>query len=419
MKAFKKLFAILISLSLLCGGAINVSAVDLPNVDITDIEITTGIYNKAVVTMGSVWSGINMTLETAVDDEAPEICTVIYDGVGNSMLTLDPENPSTGDVYYANIGTENISAVMYVEDSAPLADGWYNFGSDTFEFYMLYSPIVDFAFLGARFDDSCFDITASGDTTTLTAKADYMNDIAYSFFGDFNSDYSTDTYSSLVIKIKNGAISSIEASNVYTAEGVTMQYEYKATFAEGDFSMVEYDDYRAIYETPAEYTELPKTGTVSSGAYYVLTPTRPTTITFTSLENEGSDPYLEIYVATEFDGYCELVHTIDDTDNSVSFDEGYQFKEGKTYYIYIDDYNEMDSFSVQTEEFFFRGKDVSGDGVCNPFDASLILRYDAMLYAFSDEQYANADANGDGLVNPFDASLFLRYDAMLIFAPED
>ncbi len=57
--------------------------------------------------------------------------------------------------------------------------------------------------------------------------------------------------------------------------------------------------------------------------------------------------------------------------------------------------------------------DVNGDGKVNPFDASLILRYDAMIITKLD-YIAVADVSGDNKVNPFDASLILRFDAMLI-----
>ncbi len=58
--------------------------------------------------------------------------------------------------------------------------------------------------------------------------------------------------------------------------------------------------------------------------------------------------------------------------------------------------------------------DASGDGLINPFDASLILRLDAMLIGADSINMDAADVSGDGLVNPFDASLILRYDAMLL-----
>ncbi len=58
--------------------------------------------------------------------------------------------------------------------------------------------------------------------------------------------------------------------------------------------------------------------------------------------------------------------------------------------------------------------DVSGDELINPFDASLILRYDAMLIGADNINLAAGDVSDDGTVNPFDASLILRYDAMLL-----
>ncbi len=57
--------------------------------------------------------------------------------------------------------------------------------------------------------------------------------------------------------------------------------------------------------------------------------------------------------------------------------------------------------------------DVNNDGLVNPFDAALVLRYDAQLIDGFDIMQA-ADVNSDTKVSPFDASLILRYDAMLI-----
>ncbi len=57
--------------------------------------------------------------------------------------------------------------------------------------------------------------------------------------------------------------------------------------------------------------------------------------------------------------------------------------------------------------------DVDGDGLVNPFDASLVLRYDAMLITELNCMEA-ADVNDDKLINPYDASLILRFDALLI-----
>ncbi len=58
--------------------------------------------------------------------------------------------------------------------------------------------------------------------------------------------------------------------------------------------------------------------------------------------------------------------------------------------------------------------DVDRDGKANPFDASLVLRHDAMIITLSEAQIAAGDVDRDGNVTPFDASLILRYDAMLI-----
>ncbi len=57
--------------------------------------------------------------------------------------------------------------------------------------------------------------------------------------------------------------------------------------------------------------------------------------------------------------------------------------------------------------------DVNNDGSVTPFDASLILRYDAMIISSLDNMVA-ANVSGDTRVDPYDASLILRFDAMLI-----
>ncbi len=62
----------------------------------------------------------------------------------------------------------------------------------------------------------------------------------------------------------------------------------------------------------------------------------------------------------------------------------------------------------------YRITDLTGDGKTSPLDASLLLRFDAGLYAFTDEQYAKADVNGDGNISPLDASMLLMYDAKLM-----
>lgn len=58
--------------------------------------------------------------------------------------------------------------------------------------------------------------------------------------------------------------------------------------------------------------------------------------------------------------------------------------------------------------------DPNGDGKINSLDAATILKYDAGLYAFTDQQLADADANGDGKVNSLDAAFILKIDAALI-----
>ncbi len=58
--------------------------------------------------------------------------------------------------------------------------------------------------------------------------------------------------------------------------------------------------------------------------------------------------------------------------------------------------------------------DVNMDGDVNYLDAMQVLRYDARLITFIDEQLNAADVNGDGSVDSLDAILILRYDAKLI-----
>ncbi len=58
--------------------------------------------------------------------------------------------------------------------------------------------------------------------------------------------------------------------------------------------------------------------------------------------------------------------------------------------------------------------DVDGDGAVSAMDASIVLRYDAMMCTFGSVTAKAADVNLDGKQSPFDASLILRYDAMLI-----
>ncbi len=68
---------------------------------------------------------------------------------------------------------------------------------------------------------------------------------------------------------------------------------------------------------------------------------------------------------------------------------------------------------IEEEKEFILG-DVDGDEKVNPFDASLILRLDAMLISEDSINMDAADVSGDDKVDPFDASIILRYDAMLI-----
>ncbi len=419
-KTFKKLFAFLLVCVMLCGCAVNASAVSIGDGDISDIIISNGTYNNAVATMRGIWDGIAMNVETSAGDQY-EAYTVIYDGNGNSMVTFDPSGLDSSCIYYADVNSEDVVAIIYIEDEPTLENGWYSFGSDTFEFYMLYTPIVDFAFLDTSFDDSCFNITKDGDTTVLTATAACCNAIGYAFFGDFSDETTTDEYTSVVIKIKNGVISSLTASNEYSTPEGSLNYEYTVTFEESDFTMVEYKKYISLYEIPADAAELPVGETVQIGGdtYFVYTPEKTTSIRFAATDDDGNnDPYMDIYKKYD-DASMEYITVLDDKGNELCFNEYFSLVGGKTYYFYVGDYNEEGGFSFTVEELVFLGKDINGDGRVSPLDASLILQYNAGLYAFTDEQVAAADANGDGKVTPLDASLFLQYDAKLIVGVND
>ena len=54
--------------------------------------------------------------------------------------------------------------------------------------------------------------------------------------------------------------------------------------------------------------------------------------------------------------------------------------------------------------------DVNRDGVVDSGDAVLILKYDARLITFTDEQLVLADINEDGRINAYDATLVLEKD---------
>ncbi len=110
----------------------------------------------------------------------------------------------------------------------------------------------------------------------------------------------------------------------------------------------------------------------------------------------------------------------------VEADEGYHFSEnsiatvnGNEAPLDLSDYS-SDIGYLKSGVFFvfycpeWTYGDVNDDGEIGPFDASLILRYDAMLIDTDVINLNAADVSGDNLVNPFDASLILRYDAMLI-----
>ena len=57
--------------------------------------------------------------------------------------------------------------------------------------------------------------------------------------------------------------------------------------------------------------------------------------------------------------------------------------------------------------------DVNGGGEANSLDAAQILKQDAGLASFTEEQLAAADVNGDGMVNSLDAAQILKHDAGL------
>ncbi len=58
--------------------------------------------------------------------------------------------------------------------------------------------------------------------------------------------------------------------------------------------------------------------------------------------------------------------------------------------------------------------DANGDGLTDNLDAAFILRHDARIISFTEEQLENCDVNGDGTVNNLDAALVLKYDVGLI-----
>ncbi len=58
--------------------------------------------------------------------------------------------------------------------------------------------------------------------------------------------------------------------------------------------------------------------------------------------------------------------------------------------------------------------DANGDEITDNLDAAYILRYDAQMISFTEEQLQKCDVNGDGIVNSLDGALVLKYDAGLI-----
>ena len=58
--------------------------------------------------------------------------------------------------------------------------------------------------------------------------------------------------------------------------------------------------------------------------------------------------------------------------------------------------------------------DVSGDGILDSFDATLILQYDVGMISGDGLQLSLADVSGDGIIDSFDATLILQYDVGMI-----
>ena len=66
-----------------------------------------------------------------------------------------------------------------------------------------------------------------------------------------------------------------------------------------------------------------------------------------------------------------------------------------------------------TESSYFYG-DVSGNGLVNTYDASLVAQYAVGLINFTDKQIEAADVSGENGVNTYDASLIAQYAVGLI-----
>lgn len=63
---------------------------------------------------------------------------------------------------------------------------------------------------------------------------------------------------------------------------------------------------------------------------------------------------------------------------------------------------------------FYRIGDVNFDDYADNLDAAFVLRYDAMMTEFSEEQLLAADVNFDSEINSLDAAQILKYDAAII-----
>lgn len=71
-------------------------------------------------------------------------------------------------------------------------------------------------------------------------------------------------------------------------------------------------------------------------------------------------------------------------------------------------------FRIKSADAVITLGDVNGDGRVTNLDAAYVLKHDAGLADFTDEQMAAADVNGDGRVSNLDAAMILRFDAGLI-----
>ncbi len=375
-------------------------------------------FDAAVAFMNKE-EGVFMSV-SGIYEDASTTAEYIYQD-GNAFRIAESAADS---MYFIDVATETPSVIMYAEDIAPQEDGWYSFDINTMEFALMYDLVAEFNFLRESFADSCFDISFSGATTILTAKAEYANAVAHSFFGDFSYEENGigmyDDYSNVKLYINNGYISKVTADNKYGAIGeeATVIGKYTAEFKFGSFTLPEYKKLETVYEIgECEEFTAGISGTVSDpveGLVYSFTPEETMTVRFESTSTDG-DPVLEIADLYDDSGlYCKVISSLDDKSlTDYNFLGSYTFVAGKTYYLLFNDYEGV-SYSFTSEEILFYGDDLTGDGKINAADASAVLRFDVGLEAFSDEQLVAADANQDGKVNAMDASAFLQYNVGLI-----